>query len=91
MTNPNIEVEPSKMSTRGQIVIPLDIREKMGLKKDTLFMVGSIDKETIIMKKVDRSRLIKEFSRIRKSILKRERECTAEEIEAEIDAVRKRC
>ncbi len=90
MTNPNIEVEPSKMSTRGQIVIPLDIREKMGLKKDTLFMVGSIDKETIIMKKVDRSRLSKEFSRIRKSILKREREFTAEEIEAEIDAVRKR-
>jgi len=90
MNYKNIGVEPSKMSTRGQIVIPQDIREKMGLKKDTLFMVGSLDNETIIMKKMDMSRIASEFLKLRKNLIKRTGGFTQEEIEDEINAVRKK-
>lgn len=86
---PNIKVEPSKMSTRGQIVIPQDIRVRMGLKKDALFMVGSLDKETIIMKKVDKAKLVGEFLRLRKELIGRTGGLSGSEIEAEINAVRK--
>ena len=77
----NIKVEPSKMSTRGQIVIPQDIREKMGLKKNTLFMVSSLDKETIVMKKVDKAKLASEFLRLRKDLIGRTGSLSGSEIE----------
>lgn len=90
VTYKNIKVEPSKMSTRGQIVIPQEIREKMNLKKDALFMVGSLDKETIILRKVDRELLVKDFLSIRNNILKRSSGgLTEKEIEEEIDDSRK--
>jgi len=90
MTYTNIEVEPSKMSTRGQIVIPLDIRKKLELKKDTLFMVSALDKKTIVMKKVDKTKIVEGFLKLRKDYLKRTGGMKKEEIEAEVDAVRKK-
>lgn len=86
----NIDVEPSKMSTRGQIVIPLEIREKLGLKRDALFMVGAVDKETIILKKMDKARIAADFMKLRQDILSRTGGFSGEEIEAEVNAVRKK-
>jgi AbrB family looped-hinge helix DNA binding protein len=87
----NIEVEPSKMSTRGQIVIPQEIRKKMDLKKDALFMVASLDKETIVLKKVNKQLLVRDFLEIRENILKRSSGggLTEKEIEKEICESRK--
>jgi len=63
-----MEVEITKMSSRGQVVIPLDIREEMKAKEGTLFAVfGSND--TIVLKKVEtpsKERLIKDLQQIAK-------------------------
>lgn len=46
-----VEVELTKMSSRGQIVIPQDIREEMNLKEGEAFAVtGSGD--TLLLKRV---------------------------------------
>ncbi len=63
-----MDVETVKMSSRGQIVIPLDIREEMHAKEGTIFaVVGS--KDTVILKKVEKpskEALIRELTVIAK-------------------------
>ena len=44
-------VETTSMSSRGQVVIPLDIRENLGLKKGEKFIVVGED-DTIVLKKI---------------------------------------
>ena len=44
-------IETTKMSSRGQIVIPQDIREEIKASEGTVFSVVSA-KDTIILKKV---------------------------------------
>ena len=58
--------ETIKMSSRGQIVIPQDIREELKASEGTIFSVVSA-KDTIILKKVDtpsKEDLIKEIEAI---------------------------
>ncbi len=59
-------VETIRMSSKGQVVIPQDIREELGVHEGTVFaVIGS--KDTIILKKVEtpsKENLIKEFQRI---------------------------
>ena len=45
------KLEITSMSSRGQVVIPLDIREQLGLKEGEKFVVVGKD-DTIILKKV---------------------------------------
>ena len=47
------DVEFTKASTRGQVVIPQDIREKMGIKSGSLFAVMQPKTDTIILKKIN--------------------------------------
>lgn len=59
-------VETIKMSSRGQIVIPQDIREEIKASEGTIFSVVSA-KDTIILKKVltpSKEDLIKEIEAI---------------------------
>ena len=81
------EIETAKMSTRGQIIIPKDIREFIHAKKETIFTVAPLDEETIIMKKMDKKKLLEEFRSIRKHVKKK---LSEGEIEHEIKAARKR-
>ena len=46
------EFELTKMSSKGQIVIPQDIRNKMRLSEGSKFAVVSV-KDTIILKKLE--------------------------------------
>ena len=58
--------ETIKMSSRGQIVIPQDIREELKASEGTIFSVVSV-KDTIILKKVptlSKEDLIKELGAI---------------------------
>ncbi len=59
-------VETIKMSSRGQIVIPQDIREDLNAREGTVFaVVGGED--TIILKKIptpSKEELIRSFKRI---------------------------
>lgn len=61
-----MEVETIKMSSKGQVVIPQDIREEIGADEGTVFaVVGSQD--TIVLKKIakpSRDALIKELKKI---------------------------
>jgi AbrB family looped-hinge helix DNA binding protein len=88
MSYANISVEPAKMSTRGQIVIPQVVREKVRIGKDTLFMVGAVDEDTIILKKVDREKIVSELLSMRKKILQTTGGLTPKEIGDEIHAYR---
>ena len=78
-------IETAKMSERGQIIIPKGVREYIGAKENTIFTVMPLNKEIIIMKKLDKIKLIQEFRSIRKSAEK----LTPEEINKEIKEARK--
>ena len=58
--------ETVKMSSKGQIVIPQDIREELNVDEGTVFAVIS-SKDTIILKKIatpSKEELIREFKKI---------------------------
>ncbi len=80
------EVETAKMSERGQIIIPKDIRDYIGASEDTIFTIMPLDRETIIMKKLDKMRIVEEFRSIRKGVKEK---LTPQEINQEIEEARK--
>ena len=68
-----MEVETTKMSSRGQIVIPQDIREGLNAAEGTVFAVVG-NKDTIVLKKIEtpsKDKLIKELQVIAKDGKKR--------------------
>jgi len=79
-------IETTKMSTRGQVIIPKGIREYIGAEDDAIFTVVPLDKDTILMKKMDKKKLLQEFRKIRSNIKDK---LTPEEITNEIKARRK--
>ena len=62
------DIETAKMSERGQIIIPKDVREYINAKENTIFTIMPLDKDTIIMKKLDKEQLVKEFRSIRAGV-----------------------
>ena len=79
-------IETAKMSERGQVIIPKEVREAVGASTDTIFAFGTINKDTIVMKKLDTKSLIEEFRKLRS----KSKKISPEEIEEEIHAYRKR-
>ncbi len=61
-------VETTKMSTKGQVIIPQHTREYTHSSKDTSFTVFPLDRNTIVLKKIDRKKIAEEFWRIRARI-----------------------
>lgn len=47
-----LKVETTKMSSRGQIVIPQDIRDRLQATEGTVFVVASTE-DTLILKKLE--------------------------------------
>ena len=80
-----MSMETAKMSERGQIIIPKEIREEIGASTSTIFAVSTLDKDTIVMRKLNVQSLVEEFRRIRV----RTKKMSPAEIEAEIHAYRK--
>lgn len=80
------EVETAKMSERGQIIIPKEIRDYVGATDSTIFTIMPLDRDTIIMKRLDTMRLVQEFRGIRKTIKKK---LSSEEINTEIHEARR--
>ena len=79
-------VETTKMSTRGQVIIPKDVREYIKAEENTIFTVVPLDKNTILMKKMDKKKLLEEFRIIRGNVKGR---LSEEEIDNEIREHRK--
>ena len=78
-------IDTAKMSERGQIIIPKDIREYIDARENTIFTIVPIDSDTIIMKKLDKDKLLNEFKNIRARVKK----LSQKEIEEEINKARK--
>lgn len=57
--------ELTVMSSKGQIVVPKDIREELGLRTGTAFAIFGKD-DTIILKKVDIPSAKEAFDKIHK-------------------------
>jgi len=66
-------IEITKMSSKGQVVVPQDIRDELGLEDGTVFAIfGSHD--TIVLKRIEtptKESLIKDFEKIAKEGKKR--------------------
>lgn len=80
------EIETAKMSERGQIIIPKEVRDYIGAGESTIFTIMPIDKETIIMKKLDKIKMIQEFRSIRTRV---QEKLTFGEVNREIGKFRK--
>lgn len=81
------DVKTARMSERGQIIIPRGIREYINAKENTLFTIMPVDSETIIMKKLDKKKLINEFRNIRINVKEKLKQ---EEINQEVKKARKK-
>lgn len=68
-----MRVETTRMSSRGQVVIPQDIRDEMNADEGTVFAVfGS--KDSVLLKKIEtpsKEALVKDLERIAKQGRKR--------------------
>ncbi len=83
------EPEITTISEKGQVVIPQSIRKELGIKPKNKFLVyGKGD--TIIMKKLDIPDLKKEWDEIFRQMDKKALKLSEEEIQKEIDAVRRK-
>ncbi len=61
-------VETTRMSTKGQLVIPQKTREFTHSEKETLFVVTPVDKNTIMLKKMNTQQIIQELHNLRSRI-----------------------
>ena len=80
-----MSIETAKMSERGQIIIPKEVRDEVGASTDTIFVVSTLDKDTIVMKRLNTEKLVEEFRKLRS----RAKKISPEKIETEIHEARK--
>lgn len=77
------KIETAKMSSRGQITLPKDIREQLRVGADSIFVVKAIDDDTVVMKKLDQDKLVEQFREIREKTGKLPSEEIASEVQRE--------
>lgn len=84
------DVAITRMSTRGQIVIPKKIRDKIGIRPGDHFIIFGYE-DTLILKKIKMFDLKKEFKETAKKIRKKAKELgiTEEIVQEEIAKYRK--
>ena len=71
-----MEIEITKMSSKGQVVIPRGIRDKLQAKEGSFFAVFSSD-DTLVLKRIEmpeKKQLIKELGEIAREGRKRAEE-----------------
>jgi len=85
-----MDVELTKVSQKGQVVIPQEIRERLGIKTGTRLAVFG-ENDTVVLKKLQMPSL-EEFKRLTKmtSEIARKRGITETDIEEAIRDVRSR-
>jgi len=64
-----MDVETTKISPKGQVVIPASIRKTLGIKPSDRFLVFGKD-DTILFKKIEKTALEKTFKEIAEPIQK---------------------
>ena len=87
-----MEIEMTKITSKGQVVIPQQIRDKAGIVEGERFFVYNSEDSIILKraKKLEASKDIKEFENVFKSMWKtaKERKITKKNIEEEIKTTR---
>ncbi|WP_297091259.1 AbrB/MazE/SpoVT family DNA-binding domain-containing protein [Thermococcus sp.] len=58
----------TKVDTKGRVVIPKDIRKRMGIKPGEEFLITEIDGDTIVMKRFDVRKMLEEMIKNAKGI-----------------------
>ncbi len=88
-----MEVEITKMTSKGQVVIPQEIREEAKLNEGEKFLVYDLDGSIVLkrIKNIDKVKNIDEFEKTFASLWKtsKTRGVTKEDAEKEIKAYRK--
>jgi len=92
LTSLTMEIEITKMTSKGQVVIPQDVREEANIAEGEKFFVYTSG-DSIILKRTKGFKAAKskaEFERVFKSAWKtaKERGITRKDVEQEIKAVR---
>ncbi len=64
-----MQVELTRISEKGQVVIPSSLRKEMGIKKSDQFMVFGED-GTVILKKIELGAIKRTFDEISKPLQK---------------------
>jgi len=86
-----MSIEITKMSSRGQVVIPQDIRNERNIKDGEKFLVFDID-DSIILKRVqnlDSAKSREEFEKVFASMWKSAKGITKQDVAGQIQAYRK--
>ncbi|OIO06105.1 MAG: hypothetical protein AUJ52_12755 [Elusimicrobia bacterium CG1_02_63_36] len=81
-----MEIEFTTLGERGQAVIPKSIRDRMPAPRGTMFSVVLIDKDTLVMRRFDKRKLLAEFKDLRALIRQK---FSDKEIVGEIKRARK--
>ena len=85
------EPEVTTVSSKGQVVIPQTLREKLKIKPKTKLLIYGAD-DTIIMKKLYLPDLREEWKKVRQIIAERDRKygpLSEEDVKKEVEAYRK--
>lgn len=84
------KLEITSMSSRGQVVIPLDIREQLGLKEGEKFVVIGED-DTVVLKRLEMPSF-KGFDALlkRTRALAKEKGITPRDVDGAVERVRRR-
>ena len=88
----DMNIEITKMTSKGQVVIPQDIRENKGLKEGEKFLVYDLE-DSIILKRVkylEKTKNRNEFENVFASMWKTAKGITRKDVETEITAYRKK-
>ena len=64
-----MQVELTRISEKGQVVIPSSLRREMGIKKSDQFMIFG-ESGTVILKKIEKPAIKKTFDEIAKPLQK---------------------
>ena len=93
LTNPIMDIDLTRMTSKGQVVIPQDIRDHMGLKEGERFMVYDTDDSIVLkrMKGLERASGVEEFENAFASMWKTasSRRISPKDVSAEINAHRR--
>ena len=81
-----MEIEFTTLGERGQAVIPKSIRDRMPAPRGTMFSVVLIDKDTLVMRRFDKRKMLAEFKDLRALIRQK---FSDKEIVGEIKRARK--
>ena len=87
-----MEIDITKMTSKGQVVIPQDIRDKIGVHEGERFFVYA-NEDSIVLKRtknLEAAKGIKKFDRVFNSMWKtaKKRGITQNDVENEMKAVR---